>query len=463
MMERITFTGDPFVDAGRLAMETLRQKTLEEKMRFATDVYVDRWEGKLNAVFLHSKITHISRKGKPDLQRKETLDYYLGALKGEGAASKGRCRICASEGLLFQAGRDNYPLVGSGDFVNFHHFHESGLLICKDCLIKLYFLPLAILQGRKLMLLHIQNEYMAELWREKVVWANLDKVSKGTSESILKSTYTNPMNALFYFASEMIMKSANLPSQQMRLFCFSNFATKPDVEIYDLPRSVFGFLKSVLKPHLRPDWLSFVKRHYRFRKSIQFDKASEEWVETKRGTTAKLDAQDYEGTHTNTIYENLLSGKSILGHLRRFHKDRKLPITIAITYVKEVRKMRDEQIEFIQQISDKIIALSEKAGSFKKFLTPLEGARRAYELRAAIIRMAKTHFKNGKPEPFVRLKDYVEYLFPDSQNWYEVRDLLLICLYEKLHDKRVQPSDISDETVAHAADTEGRSLEKLNQ
>ena len=125
--------------------------------------------------------------------------------------------------------------------------------------------------------------------------------------------------------------------------------------------------------------------------------------------------------------------------------------------------MRQEQIDLIQKISDKIIALCQKESNFKKFITPIEGTRYAHELRAAILRLVKIHYKDGEPEPFVRLKDYVEYLFPDGQNWREMRDFLLISLYEKLHDLRIDPTQVSDEELSDIMDKETNSIEAFNQ
>ncbi|MBW2662408.1 MAG: type I-B CRISPR-associated protein Cas8b1/Cst1 [Deltaproteobacteria bacterium] len=464
-MSKLSLTGDPFVDMGGLVMETLPEKTIEDKIRIATDIYVDNWKGKLHSVFLHSKVTHISLSNKPDLQRKGTLEYYLGALKGKGATSKGFCRICASNQLLYDAERKNYPLVGSGELTNFHHFQEPSLLICKDCLIKLYFLPLGILQSAgNLMFLQLQNEYEKKLWQKDVILNNLDKFSRGASAGILKSKYTNPQNALFYFASSLITRFElyDYPPLQVRLFYFTNFGSKPNIEIHDLPNPVFSFLKRVLKPDLKPHWSYFIKRHYQFRKTVNFDEDKNEWVEVKKKSSISLDIDNYAGTNKNTIHYLLLSGKSILGHLRKMHKQMEFPVYIAIAYLMEVRKVKQEQIDLIQKISDKIIKLSENAKDYKKFITPIEGARYGHQLQNAIIRMVKEHYKNGEPEPFVRFKDYVEYLFPDGQSWYEVRDFLLISLYEKLHKLRIEPDKIPDEAIADVEKTGDRSIDDFN-
>lgn len=125
--------------------------------------------------------------------------------------------------------------------------------------------------------------------------------------------------------------------------------------------------------------------------------------------------------------------------------------------------MRHEQIELIRTIAGKIIALAESDGDYKKYITPIEGARYAYQLRSAILRMVKAQYKAGQAEPFVRLTDYVEYLFPDGQSWYEVRDLMLICLYEKLHDLQIQPEEISDEVIPDIEEVGEMSLEEINR
>ena len=467
-MGKLEFTGDPLVDVGALVMNTLPQKSIEDKIRFVTDVYVDRWSGKIDTVFLHSKITHPPFRKDKKKQREGSLHYYADVLNGKLADSEGYCRICGRKGLLFVSGRHNYPMAGSGDFVNFHHIHEEGLFLCKDCLVKLYFLPMGVLQcGGNLILLQVKDQYTAQLWQEDIIKKILDKIHIGSSGGMLSSSFFNPHNALFHFAANLIIKFElfDKPSQPIRLFYFTNFGNKANVDIYDIPNNVFSFLKRVLKPDIREAWSYFVKSHYSFskRRSIHFDKATKEWVEIKKKEAIELSMEDYEGKNSNTVYEYLLSGRSILRSLCRMHKSEKFPIMVAIIYLKEVRKMRQEQINLIQTISDKIIALCRQENNFKKFITPLEGARYAHQLRAAILRFVKVHYKNGETEPFVRFNDYVEYLFPDAQSWYETRDFLLISLYEKLHDLRVDPTQVSDEVEFDMPDEEKTSIEAFNQ
>lgn len=459
-----SLTGDPFVDMGALVMDMLPQKSTEEKIRFATDAYVDFWKSKLHAVFLHSKLTHISLSNKPEAQRSGSLDYYLGLMSDRKKTADGFCRICAQNGPLFKAERSNFPMVGSGEFTNFHHFHEPSLLVCKTCLIRLYFVPLGLLQGGgSLMMLQVQSKYTREYWKEEVIQKNLDKIARGSSDGILNSGFAHPQNALFDLATRMIRRFDlyDTPTQRIRLFSFSNFGATPDVSIHDLPNNVFSFLQRVMRPDLRSEWAYFIRKHYRFRKTgFQFEASTGDWYQVKKNSKTRMKAEEYEGNRANTVYDRLLSGKSILNLLRTVHKDRVFPIHISIAYLKEVKKMRQEQINIIRNISEKIIALAQKTGNdYKHYLTPIEGARYAFQLRGALLRMAKAQLKSEEKEPFIRFDDYVEFLFPDGQSWYEVRDLLLICLYEKLHELNIDPENISDQPVAEIVEAEEPSIE----
>ena len=59
----------------------------------------------------------------------------------------------------------------------------------------------------------------------------------------------------------------------------------------------------------------------------------------------------------------------------------------------------------------------------------------------------KPYYDGGYNEAIVTVKDYVDYLFPDSDSWKEMRDVLLIAIYEKLHKlkKKVEIEDNEQE------------------
>jgi CRISPR-associated protein Cst1 len=112
----------------------------------------------------------------------------------------------------------------------------------------------------------------------------------------------------------------------------------------------------------------------------------------------------------------------------------------------EVLAMTAEQISIIRSIGDKVFTLMEQGSDFKKYLTMIERVKKAYELRTVLLRMIKKNYADGNEEPLVTFDQWVNYLFPDGQYWGEVRDLLLIYLYEKLHHHGMK-LEMSDDEI----------------
>jgi len=442
-------TGDPFVDAGSDALKYLSifypHKTIIELIEEVAKIYVTKWESKINPLFLNSRVTHISRK--PPEKISETIELYQEMCTPKIETQKGNCRICGISDHLFQAGREQFCLTGSAPFVNFHHSHEEGILICKECSIKLFFLPLIVIQmGGLLALLQTDNQKSQNYWVNKTVKENLDKIGKNTSEGIIKSEFGNPKNAMFRIASDIITEvNDDALSDYLQLYHFTNFGAAPNCDIYRLPNPIFLFLNKVIR-YCHSDWYVFVQKHYHIKKS-SWDYTGDQWISGK--DNQPMSEGDYLN-NPNDVFGRLLNGDSILGLLRKFYKDayvhnkRHSQVTMAIYYIKEVLGMRQEQIDLIKKVANVVFDLAQKENNYKKYLVMLEGAGKAYQLRSVLLRIIKENYKSGAAEPVIRLQDYVDYLFPDGQFWGEVRDLMLIYLYERLHDENINRQDVVD-------------------
>ena len=455
-------TGDPFVDVGGLAFETISQrfphKTIIKKIEYVTDVYINMWHQKLHSVF-HTNSPIMNPATKKGKHKVNTLNHFQKLI--DEASTKdcieGYCKTCGKFGKLYVNSRMFFPISGSGAFVNFHHSHEKGLMLCNECCIKLFFLPLAVIQlGGKLALLDFHSEISRKYWIKRTIKENIDRFGRNSSEGILKSKYKNPQNALFHFASEIIneIDDENY-SEFLQLFHFTNFGDSPDCDIYILPNPIFKFLNIILH-HYGKYWNYFVNRHFKI-KGVKWNTEKQSWVKEKKKEITILSEDDYLNNR-NLIYEKLLSNKSILTQFVKIHKQHyynkleNFPKMIAIYYVKEVLGMEDRQIQLIRRISDVVFELSKKENNFKKYLVMLEGSGRAFQLRGALLKIIKANFRNGAKEPLIRLEEYVNYLFPDGQYWGEVRDLLLIHLYEKFHDEGVNVEETSEESIAEIED-----------
>ena len=64
-----------------------------------------------------------------------------------------------------------------------------------------------------------------------------------------------------------------------------------------------------------------------------------------------------------------------------------------------------------------------------------------------ILKVVKDNFRSGNESPIITLDDYVTYLFPDGQYWGEVRDLLLIYFYEKLHAENLDVNELPENEI----------------
>lgn len=453
MEKAISITGDTFVDNGALAQnylkKALKQNDTQKLIDTACEIYVDRWGSKIDALFLNAKVTQNIFKS-PQKKKEKTKEFYQSLNDPSQAAATGFCRTCGKHSPLYSAGRDVFCLTGSGKFTNFHHGHEPGLMLCQDCLTTLFFLPFSVLQmGKRLALLQINSPVIREYWEKKTVQANVRDIGNNISEGILKSRFANPKNALFNLAKEIIGSYQDDPKTQfLELYYFTNFGASPECEIYRLPSPVFSFLKVVLS-YYKPDWYNFVRPFYRIANSAYMDETESWRKNTKNGQD--LEESDYLN-NPNLIYERLLAGQSIIGLFAGYSRKRYnkgLPgirIPIVRVYLKEVIQMENERINVLKRITDTIFEMAKEDDDVKKYLLKIHGPKNAYELRNALVWMIKRHFQlHPDAEALLPLDDYLNYLFPPGQYWSEIRDLMLIYFYQRLHEEGIWMEEIDDD------------------
>jgi len=323
-------------------------------------------------------------------------------------------------------------------------------MVCKGCLINLFFLPLSVLQmGGRLALLQLNSPEIRGYWKEKTIAANFSAMGTGSSDAILRSKYANPKNALFNLAKEIIdTLDTGRGSQFLELYHFTNFGASPDCEIYRLPAPVFTFLNIVLRSY-KKDWYGFVRAYYRISgASWQDDTGS--WQRNKQGNE-RLDASEYLN-NPNLIYEKLLAGESIVSFFagyarRRYLKD--LPGAhkfIVRVYLEEVMQMEKERINVIKRLADTILDMAKEEDAVNKYLAKIQGTQNAYGLRNGIVWMVKRHNKlHPDQTALITLDEYLDYLFPPGQFWSEIRDLMLIYLYQRLHEENIRIEDKDDD------------------
>ena len=103
--------------------------------------------------------------------------------------------------------------------------------------------------------------------------------------------------------------------------------------------------------------------------------------------------------------------------------------------------MKKETITKIKELAAFLVREID-ADKIKKRIKALDGVKNASSLRRFILKdVVGPNYSDGNKNPIVSVEDYVNYLFPDGSYWGEIRDLLLIAIYQELHERDL----ISDE------------------
>lgn len=451
-------TGDPFVDAGGYALEefssNFQDDDILQLIMRVTDIYVDRWNAKINPFFLNSKITQPAFK--TEAKKAETKKYYEALLNNDGGKI-GHCRMTGQKTYVFPAGRDNSVLTGSGTFINFHHGFQNGIMLSKEVIIRYFFLPLACeqLQGR-IALISSNSPEIANYFSKEICKDNLAAIANNSSEGVIKSKSNNPSTSIFRYADKILLEykgEFDDNEDYLTLYHFTNLGQKPNVNIYQLPSQVLRFYSFVQKAKNKDDWNNIVNAHYYYTapknstlvKSVYNDDRYTITVSNgKKEATSNFDIQSFQ-YWGNTIYDKLLNFKSLTRTFLEYILKHYFSFTIIKTYEIKINNMKKETIEKIEQMADFIINNNDEDG-ISRAISKLFQVKSAYLLRRFVIKdIVAQNYKEKSENAIITVKDYTDYLFPDIDSWKETRDVLLIAIFEKLHERHENVPITNDE------------------
>lgn len=459
-------TGDPFADAGGYAIEYLSEKFPEKDVlgliEYITKIYVQKWGGKLNAFFLNSKITQPAYKGSRKTE--ETLKYFKALIGETEEFEKGFCRIIGRETKLFYGGRDNTIMTGSGTLINFHHFFQKGLALSKEALIRIHFVPFACqqLQGR-IALMQSNDQELSKLFVRLTIDKNLHEIGVGLTEGIAKSEFNKPANAIFDFVEFALGQLKHFREENttpsLSLYHFTNFGATPEIQIYQLPAKVFMFYKTCLQAKFREDWQKFVRSYYfdTKHKGAKYNLQTEEFELTSSSKETNHITQSEYKLWYNKILNKLLVGDSLRSEFLVWSRRHPFNFQIVSIYQQNIIGMKKETINKIKELATFLVR-EEDAEKIKKRISALSGAKNAAVLRRFILKdVVRANFVAGNQNPIVTVDEFVNYLFPDGSYWGEIRDILLIAIYQELHER-----DLISEELKVDLEAEIENEENLN-
>lgn len=399
---------------------------------------MDKWNSKINPFFLNSKITQPAFGSQK--KKDETYNYFKALLDETIQYKEGICRISGLKTRLFPAGRDNSFLSGSNTFVNFHHSFEKGIFLSKEIIIRFHFLPLAceLLQGR-VSFINCNVVDVIDFFASDNCRKNLNKIALNVSSGILSSESKSAGTALFRQIDKILANAKQRVDEQnylLSLYMFSNFGASPELKMYTLPFNAFKFYCFTQKAKYKQEWSRFVANYYRNSdyKKLEYDETTNTYSYEVSHKSEKVEEESFSYWR-NSIYEDLINEKSILDKMLRWTRRHGLCFDITKMYMINIRNMKKETIKKIEQIADYILSSNDEDG-IKKAIKKIDAVKSAFLLRRFVIKdVVAKYYNEAHEEAIVTVEDYANYLFPDVSSWQEMRDVLLIAIFQKLHER----------------------------
>jgi CRISPR-associated protein Cst1 len=441
--------GDPFVDTGLLAIELMTKKPFStctpEDLKLAADALIDiyltpAWRVELYSIFPNS--TYIQSSRGYD-HRKRSREFLYGLIDGINDTSDSTtfCCYCGSpahEDMSFY--KTHVPLVGSGMFINYFPSFQNGLNICARCALAIQFSPLLWYKaGGKPCLISSNNSAIIREFGNDAFRTIRMRLASGEYESkdnsgLFDEKFKSPQNALFHlaykFGKNYYVRGICRPDDSIVLYHIDNYNQNPaGIRIYSLPSNVFHFVASVMNsPKYRSAWFALLGRHY---------------VKTKDDEELPI-----WKTKRNYIHVALLDGKSILWAFKDDKTETPtMPWAVVEGYMRSVRGMNQQRINRIRDLSDNI-AICIRESKKPRRISDIASARDLPSFRNQLQLIMRDWQKLGKEEPLTTFDDYTAVLLPgDYRGWTEVRDLMVIRLYEQLHDlvaKDTEPEEVEE-------------------
>jgi CRISPR-associated protein Cst1 len=402
------FTGNPFVDAGIASLCALTGKKdpklidkddIRKAVKYISTVYLD-WQ------YLGNYFTgnFFFLNPNPKMRKEGAMRYknHLEKMLEEVAlaSQSGSCSTCGSREANILVGRHEYPLTGSGDFLNYFSFFEEGFPICAPCAIALHMAPLYLVSNKgQLFLAHSHNQkIMLELAVEAMVHIKKHVAPVGKLMFYKPSfQFSNINEFLVRVARHLVMKAdAQYGPTTIRIYSFRNsLRPEPFLNFIDLPTEVFVFLEKAK--------LSGMNRNI----DELFDNSSSE------------------------IFRRLVDGGSIRYFFIRL-KERRIVggWDLFELYLMEVEKMDREKLEVIKKVGKRVYDYLKATNNFKK-LRDLE-TEDFKEFKMALERIQK--------ETLVwEIDDYPILFLQDEKGrvlWRETQSILLGYIYELIHKNK---------------------------
>lgn len=351
-----------------------------------------------------------------------------------------------------RAYRQHIPLLTGENIINFHPDGQAGLPVSGKAIFALQAAPLGCAKcGGRLLAVHSDNQelilhFAASFLQENRKAIQLTQASGGKKMPEARFSHRTLLVDTLLQAKQLQQEA--LEDQKpfsITAYHLSNSGQGPKLDIYHLPLEMIGFLREMQTADLRTDWNQIVHRAWEVAPPKKGgDKESETTFQPRR----------------NWLYEDLFGlPDNALRFLRtyflrialRYAQGKTDPRTnyslqseanlvswkITERFLRRILHMEKERIEQIRNLGDRLadyVSRQNDRRFFREFFT----IQRYDFLRNALIKANLVQVRQGR-EPLITLDPYIEVFEEGSElaqpTWRLARDLVLIRMVERLHEK----------------------------
>lgn len=344
-------TGDPFVDNGLWAITSLAQKQspdeleridIEESIKYLKDLlFSGTIDSALRMLWVNHPVYQTSYSPDErelavnkifedllDWSYKDTTGYNCPICGINQGIPKIRRKAKDDEKRDFRATRTYIPMLGSGKVINFFPQGGNGVPICSSCLLSTQFLPFMIWKSKNLLLVHSRSpeimKIISKKQTEEVIERQAITLLQGMSGGATRSK-----NAIYNIVVNIINELEQVDlNPSLMFYDFTNYGQSPNIEgIYYFPNRSFMFLNEINKMKIWGEWNEVVKRGF------------PRWVfEKKENLPSNELLKEAYKSRPNFVYDNLISGKSIINFFLNSRKRKKYGTwRLLSTYLKVVK------------------------------------------------------------------------------------------------------------------------------
>lgn len=449
MKVEFDWVGHPFVDAGLTALLLLSRKEtpkeledsdIEKSIKFLSKTYCnDSWKSYLSGqlfpnsgVLMTNPSMYKNRTPENLYKNLETIYNIIPPLDvGEEkcviCGRRERLKILDSIGKSKIIGRHIFPLVGTGDMLNFFPSANSeGIDICASCIFLTQLMPLATYKLGNVMLFHCYPyEYNLELTKEAV-----DTARKSSLFSDGR-TFRYAYNFFFRKISEISRDlKSGWKNVSVTMYHFNNFNQRQSIEITYFPSIVLEFVSDTETIDPR-GWKNIVRNGW---------------------SDKKLSFEDLEKKKPNRVYDKLIKEESIIQYFYDSHNKKvNSEWRLLETYAIKVLGMKEGTLDFVKDLSDRIIETIEKEedNRLKKIIRNLERADKLYQFQEFFIIIERLRIRFAIPNSLLTFDDVSSILLGYGEDlnvsWRTVKNLILFRLYERLHNRLISIKEDENE------------------